>query len=168
MSELHHALGDIGRIRRQLAQNTEFRGYGPATMAGTGVASLLAAAAQSHWIPDPAAHIGQYLALWIGTAVVTSTLAGLQMVTRSRRMHSGLSNDMLRTAVEQFLPAAGAGILLTVVLVHSVPGSVWMLPALWQIIYALGVFFRRTQPAEAHAGGRCVVSADRPGVAVVW
>jgi hypothetical protein len=43
-------------------------------------------------------------------------------------------------AVEQFLPAAGAGALMTVVLVRFVPAALWMLPGLWQVIFSLGVF----------------------------
>ena len=62
------------------------------------------------------------------------------MVTRSRRLHSGLSSEMLRMAVEQFLPAVVAGVLLTFVVWRFVPAATWMLPGLWQIVYALGVF----------------------------
>ena len=40
MSELHNALGDIGSIRRQVASATQFRGYGPVTLAATGVLAL--------------------------------------------------------------------------------------------------------------------------------
>ena len=47
---------------------------------------------------------------------------------------------MIRMAVEQFLPSAGAGALLTVVLTAFVPGALWMLPGLWQITFSLGVF----------------------------
>ena len=36
MNELYKALGDISSIRRQMASTTEFRGYGPATLAATG------------------------------------------------------------------------------------------------------------------------------------
>jgi len=42
MSELHKALGDITSIRRQVARSTEFRGYGPATLAATGGIAILA------------------------------------------------------------------------------------------------------------------------------
>lgn len=62
------------------------------------------------------------------------------MYTRTRRIHSGLSNEMLRMAVEQFLPAAGAGLLVTIVLLRYVPQVTWMLPGMWQIIFGLGVF----------------------------
>ena len=60
--------------------------------------------------------------------------------TRTRRIHSGLSNEMLRMAVEQFLPSAGAGLLVTIVLLRYVPIATWMLPGMWQIIFGLGVF----------------------------
>ena len=33
MNDLYKALGDISSIRKQMANATEFRGYGPATLA---------------------------------------------------------------------------------------------------------------------------------------
>jgi hypothetical protein len=140
MGDLHNALADISDIRRQMARSTQFRGYGPATLAGTGFAAIVASVGQAFWVPDPASHLQTYLCLWIGTAVLCSIVAGVQIYTRTRRLHSGLSNEMLRTAVEQFLPAVGAGMLVTGVLVRSVPSVLWMLPGLWQVIYSLGVF----------------------------
>jgi hypothetical protein len=140
MNDLYKALGDISRIRRQMASTTEFRGYGPATLAATGIFAILAAGAQGHWVPDPVSHISAYLSIWISTAVLSAVLTGVQMYTRTRRIHSGLSNEMLRMAVEQFLPSAGAGLLVTIVLLRYVPIATWMLPGMWQIIFGLGVF----------------------------
>lgn len=140
MSDLHKALGDISSIRRQMAQSTEFRGYGPATLAATGVFAILTASAQAIWLPDPANHISAYVILWMSTAVLSAVLTGVQMHTRSRRIHSGLSNEMIRMAVEQFLPAAGTGLLVTIVLARFVPAVFWMLPGLWQVIFSLGIF----------------------------
>jgi hypothetical protein len=140
MSELHKALGDIGSIRRQMAHATEFRGYGPATMAVTGVIALAAAVAQWLALPDPAARIAAYLAIWIAIAIVSAAIAGVQMYTRSRRIHSGLSDEMIHMAVEQFLPSGVAGLLVTVVLLVYVPTDLWLLPGLWQIVFGLGIF----------------------------
>jgi hypothetical protein len=140
MNDLNHALGDINEIRRQMARSTQFRGYGPATLAGTGAVALVAAVVQAFWLPDPANHLRAYLGLWIGTAVISSAVAGVQIYTRTRRLHSGLSDEMLRTAVEQFMPSVGAGILITWVLVRFAPSVLWMLPGIWQVIYSLGVF----------------------------
>jgi hypothetical protein len=140
MTDLYKALGDIRSIRRQMAHSTEFRGYGPATLATTGVIAVLAASAQAIWLPDPINHIAAYLGLWISTALLSATLTGVQMYTRTRRIHSGLSNEMIRMAVEQFLPAAGTGLLLSIALALFVPGVFWMLPGLWQVIFSLGIF----------------------------
>ena len=140
MDDLNKALGDISSIRRQVARTTEFRGYGPATLAATGVIAILAAAAQALWLPDPAGHILLYLAIWVTTAIVSATLIGVQTVTRAQRIHSGMADEMIHMAVEQFLPSVGAGALLTLVLIRSVPSAFWMLPGLWQIIFSLGVF----------------------------
>jgi hypothetical protein len=123
-----------------VASTTEFRGYGPATLAATGLFAVLAAAAQMHWVPDPAHHISAYLSIWIATAVISATLTSAQMYTRTRRIHSGLSDEMLRMAVVQFLPSVGAGLLMTVVIVHYAPAVTWLLPGLWQVIFSLGVF----------------------------
>jgi hypothetical protein len=140
MDDLNKALGDISSIRRQVARTTEFRGYGPATLAATSAFAVLAGVAQTFWIPQPAAHVSQYLGLWYATAFISVALAGFQMYTRSRRIHSGLSDEMIHMAVEQFLPAIGAGVLLTLVLLRAVPELGWMLPGLWQVTFSLGVF----------------------------
>jgi hypothetical protein len=140
MDDLHKALGDISSIRRQMARSTEFRGYGPATLAVTGFLAISAAWAQAIWLPDPARHIPLYLGVWISTAIVSAALIGVQTVTRTHRMHSGMADAMIRMAVEQFLPSAAAGGLLTLVIIRAVPSALWMLPGLWQIIFALGVF----------------------------
>ncbi|MGA3091611.1 MAG: hypothetical protein ABSD75_23620 [Terriglobales bacterium] len=139
MNDLHKALGDISSIRRQVAQSTEFRGYGPATLASTGVLALATAGAQARWLPDPANHIPAYLSIWIWT-VLSAALIGMQMYARTRRIHSGMADEMIRMAVEQFLPSVGAGALITLALVRYAPTVVWMLPGLWQIVFSLGVF----------------------------
>ena len=52
MDDLNKALGDISSIRRQVARSTEFRGYGPATLAATGGIAVLAAASQALLLPE--------------------------------------------------------------------------------------------------------------------
>ena len=140
MSKLDKALGDISTIRRQMAESTQFRGYGSATLGVTGLFAILGAGVQTAWLGDPVGHIRVYLIIWISTAVLSAALTGTQMYRRSRRMHSGLSDHMIRMAVEQFLPAVGAGVLITIVLARVVPTVSWMLPGMWQLIFSLGIF----------------------------
>lgn len=140
MNDLHKALGEISSIRRQVARSTEFRGYGPATLATTGVFAVVAAGLQAWMVPDAAHHQAAYLAIWISTAAVSVALAGVEVYRRSQRVHSDMSDEMIRMAVEQFLPSFAAGLLITIVLLRAVPVVAWMVPGLWQVIFSLGIF----------------------------
>jgi len=140
MSNLDRALAEISAIRGQMARASEFRGYGPATFAITGLLALIAALGQALWLKDPAGHVGTWLGLWVCVAAVSAAIIGFEMVTRSRRIHSDLADAMIRTAVEQFLPSAAAGGLMTAVLAWVAPQSLPLLPGLWQITFSLGVF----------------------------
>ena len=160
MDELRKALVDIGSIRRQIAHATEFRGYGPATLAGTAAFAIVAALFQERFMPDPTNHLALYLAIWVWTAAASAALIGAQMRARSRRIHSGLADEMIRMAVEQFLPSAVVGALVTVVLVRYVPQGTWMIPGLWQITSGLGVFSSsRFLPRQIVAAGAWYVLA---------
>jgi hypothetical protein len=66
------------------------------------------------------------------------TIIAIEAVMRSRRVHAGLALEMIQAALEQILPPLCAGLLLTMVLILSAPGSAWMLPGLWQVIFSLG------------------------------
>jgi hypothetical protein len=154
MKDLDKALADITAIRSQMARGTEFRGYGPLTVAATGLLAMLAAATQALWLPDPASNVVAYLALWVATAAVSVVLIGVEMVARSRRIHSGLADEMIHAATEQFIPAGVAGMLITVVLYRFASESLWMLPGLWQIVFSLGLFAScRSLPRPMFAAG---------------
>ena len=140
VTDLHKALAEIHLIRDQLARHAEFRGYGPATLAATGALALLASAAQAHWLKDPGREITLYLAIWIATAAVSLIIISIETVMRTRRIHSILAMEMIHSALDQFLPAIVAGLLLTVVLWRCAPQSLWILPGLWQVLFSMGVF----------------------------
>lgn len=140
MRDLDQALTDISAIREQLARGTEFRGYGPATMAATGLLALLVAAAQVLWLKDAATYTPLYFLIWVLTAGACVVLVAIETVKRSRRVHGGLAASMLQSAIEQFLPAIVAGGLLSLLLFRAAPQALWLLPSLWQVIFSLGVF----------------------------
>ena len=77
---------------------------------------------------------------WAATALLSGAMIWIEMQARSRRHHSGLADAMIHQAVEQFLPAGVAGVLLAVVLWKFAPETLWMLPGLWQVLVSLGVF----------------------------
>jgi len=138
--DLDHALGDIAAIRGQMARAAEFRGYGPLALAATALLALAGAWAQPRWVALPLAHPDAYAWYWSAFGAAAAALIAAEAVARARRLHGGLADDMIRAAVEQFLPAAVAGGLLTVCLLHAAPASAPLLPGLWQILFSLGVF----------------------------
>jgi hypothetical protein len=141
MKDLQRALSEIHTIRHQVARGTEFRGYGPASIAASGVLALMVAAAQAEWMTKHGRiDVGSWLALWAGTAAVSVLLSGIETFARARRVHGGFAKEMIQSAVEQFLPAVAVGFLLTVVMLRVAPQEYWMLPGLWQLIFSLGVF----------------------------
>jgi len=121
MKDLNEALAEITAIRSQIARTAEFHGYGPVTVAITGLMALVAGEIQAHKLNNPVHNIVAYIAIWMVTAALSLVLIGFEMVTRSRSMHSGLAEEMIANAVEQFLPAGVAGVLLTLVLVRFAP-----------------------------------------------
>ena len=138
--ELRDALTQITEIRLQLARTEVFRGYRAMPVAFSGGVALLAAVIQAATITDPFGQIGQYLALWIGAAVVSGLAAGLEMTIRARNAATSVTRELTWLAIEQFCPCVMAGALVTVVLLRAAPESLWLLPGLWQIFYGLGIF----------------------------
>ena len=133
-------MSEIAEIRGQMARATEFRGYGAAALAGTAGLAVAAAAGQALWAPQPMATPWAYVGWWSAAAALAAGLIGAEAVARAKRLHGGLADEMIRAAMEQFLPAAIAGMLLTWVLVRYAPASAGLLPGLWQVIFSLGVF----------------------------
>ena len=138
MKELQQALSEIQSIRCQVARGTEFRGYGPASIALSGILALLVAAAQTRWMAST--EVAIWLGVWAGTAAVSVLMTGIETFVRARRVHVGFAREMVQCAVEQFLPAVMVGFLLAAVMVRVAPQDCWMLPGLWQLIFSLGVF----------------------------
>ncbi|MEO1200627.1 MAG: hypothetical protein AAFX39_15595 [Pseudomonadota bacterium] len=140
MSDVDKALLDVARIRSQLAAGTVFQGFGPAVIASTGLLAGVAALAQSLWPQQFAASDRHLLLVWIAVAMLAATLIGLEMIARARRHHGGLADAMLLNAVEVFLPAGFAGAAIAAVVMMFAADQQWMLPGLWQIFLALGIF----------------------------
>jgi len=140
MRDLDRALLDINFVREHIARTTQFKGYGPLTLAATGFFALGVAALEAQL---PARYQGralQFIAVWSATAAVAVILIGIEAIVRSRKLHVGMAVEMLQAAIEQFLPAVTAGVLIAFALARWSPSSLRMLPGLWQIVFSLAVF----------------------------
>src|ERR1700730_13228988 len=140
MRDLDKALADIFAIRSQIAARTAFRGYGPAAVAATSGVALITTILQFLWLDDPTGHPIAFFSGWAAAALVAGAMIWIEMQARSRRHHSGLADAMIHQAIEQFLPAGVAGVLLAVMLWKFAAETLWMLPGLWQVLVSLGVF----------------------------
>ena len=138
MRDVDKALADILEIRSRIASHTDFRGYGPMTIAVTGAIGLSTAAAQSIW--GLASTPFLFVAQWLGTAALCAVVIGLEMAGRSKRLHSSLADAMIYQAIEQFLPATAASVFFPILIVEFSPQNSWMLPGLWQVFVSLGIF----------------------------
>jgi len=137
---LQRALAEISEIRGAIAEVNDFRGYGPVSVAASGVLALAVASAQAHWAMRFAADPRNFFAVWIGVAALAACMTSLETFKRTRRVHADLAVPMMQRALEQFAPALIAGALLTAVLFRFAPQALWLLPGLWQIVFSLGVF----------------------------
>jgi hypothetical protein len=155
MRDLDKALADIIAIRSQLAAGTAFRGYGSATIAATSGVALTTAVLQYLFLANPTNSPLTFFLGWAAAAALSCAMIWIEMVARTRRHHSGLADAMLYQAVEQFLPAGIAGVLLAVMLWKFAPETLWLLPGLWQVLTSLGVFasVRSLPRTVALAGG---------------
>jgi hypothetical protein len=140
MTELQRALNDIAAMREQLARSCEFHGFGPKTLAMTGLLAFAVAATQPLWLGDASAHAERFVLEWFATALLSITLIGIEAVARARREHGSMALPFLQTALQHFAPAIAAGGLLTAALLRNVPQSAWMLPGLWQLLFSVGAF----------------------------
>lgn len=147
MDDLKKALSDIADIRGAIVASTAFRGLGPVALAITAGLAFVVALAQSLWLPDPNAQPLAFFAAWIATGVACVVIIGVEMARRARQLQSGLADDMILNAAQQFLPSLVAGAALALVLAWFSPETLWILPGLWEILVALGIFaFVRALP----------------------
>jgi hypothetical protein len=139
--ELNEALSQISEIRRQMARGEIFRGYRSATTAFSGCVAVAACVIQKFWLPR--GNIDAYLMLWLIAAGVSLAVVATEMIVRCYKSDSSLQREMTQIAVEQFVPCLVAGGLLTYVVLHFAWGSFWMMPGLWAVLFAMGIFASR-------------------------
>jgi hypothetical protein len=138
--ELREALTQIAEIRQSMARGEVFRGYRAATTAFSGVVAVGTGVVQAVVMPSAEKVPLEYVMLWSGAAAVCLVAVGVEMVVRTRRSASVVQRQLTLLAVEQFVPSVVAGGLLTWGICEWAVGAVWMLPALWMVLFSLGVF----------------------------
>ncbi len=138
--ELNEAIGRISEIHKRLVRTETFRGFHSLTVGFTGLLGIVAAFVQGNCIERPIEHIGDYLTLWVGAALVNLVVIGAELAYRWMSTDSPLKQRLTVQAIQQFSPCLAAGGLFTGIIVTCAPEAVWILPGLWAVFFSLGVF----------------------------
>jgi hypothetical protein len=136
--ELRDAIEQITTIRTQLAATERLRSLRAVPVALSGLMALATAAAQSCWVTDPAREPDRYLALWLGTALLSGIAASVEVARRAQRSESALGVANARLAAIQFVPSLMVGAIVTFFFTTRLPELLWVLPGLWQMLFGLG------------------------------
>ena len=140
MSDVENALSHIAEIRGQLAASIKFRGFAPQAVAVTAMLAFGTAGAQA-LAPDEFANTPEaMLGLWVMLAPVCVLIIATEALARARTFHGGMAQAMIDSTLRQFLPPCAAGAVITLILFRLPLAPLWILPGLWQILLALGIF----------------------------
>jgi len=139
--ELAHALDQISEIHGQLAKSETFRGYRPLPIALSGVVALAAALAQPY-VAAAATEAG-YVLYWVAMAAACGALCGGEILYNYVAREDRFARRTTRRVVGQFAPCLAAGVAVTVGLWQLGAPGVGLLPALWTLLYGLGLFSSR-------------------------
>ncbi len=147
--DLRDAMTQISEIRQRMVRSQVFRGYRSATVALMGVLALVAAAFQDRCIPR--GHVFAFVTYWSIIAAMCMIASGVELLVRYHRTGSSLQRNLTVLAITQFLPAILAGAGIAGILMRMAPQAAWMLPGLWAILLAMGIFASRHVLSQAMA-----------------
>jgi hypothetical protein len=138
--EVREALDHIAEIRQRLAESELFHGYRALPVATSGLLALAAGWLQPWFAPDPVRNVRAFVMLWSAVAVLS--VAGAALTMGLRDCFAGPSHTRALTwiALRQFVPCLFSGAVVTGAVVRYSPESAWLLPGLWQLFFAQGVF----------------------------
>ncbi|WP_373649530.1 hypothetical protein [Schlesneria sp. DSM 10557] len=138
--EYREAAAQIDLIWTQIVRTERFRGYRPTTVAATGLLGLFAAAVQPWLVPVPEQHPDAYIQLWSSIAVASLSLMLLEVGLSYLRSESRIERRLTCQALQQFFPSLLGGGIMTWGISQFHPESIPLLPGIWAILFALGIF----------------------------
>ncbi len=147
--DVSQAMSQLAEIHKHLTRTEVYRGYRSQTVAVTGVVALVGATFQSAILDS----LGGLNAVhyWVTIAVVNVLLVASDIVWDYYRAFSPLQRKMTATVIGQLLPCLAVGAVVTVAVALKVPHFLGLLPGLWALLYAMGIFASR--PHLAHGVG---------------
>ena len=132
------AAQQLSDIHAQLAKGEIYRGYRPAPVALSGVIGVAAGFAQPLLVGDGF----EFVWFWVGVAVLNLTINGLSILSGYLR-EDRYGQRHTETVVGQLLPSLAAGAVLTAAALLLKPALISALPAVWALLFGLGLFASR-------------------------
>jgi hypothetical protein len=146
--DVPQALDRIEEIHAQIAKGEVFRGYRPLPVALAGAIGLLAGWLQPRVVPaDDDGTL--FLAWWLTVAVLNAAVNAAVIAAGYARCRDAFARRHTRQVVGQILPALAAGGVVSLALFVADHGLVRVLPGLWALFFALGLFASRPYLARA-------------------
>jgi hypothetical protein len=154
------ALDDLSFIRETMERATTVT-----SVPGRGGAAMGLTALAAAWLASRQATPAEWLAVWLGEAVIALGIGGITMVRKADATGSSLRTRAGRLFVGSFVPPVLAGAVLTAACYYL--GLTRILPAVWLLLYgtavtAAGAFSVRAVPVM----GVCFMILGAVGFAV--
>ena len=138
--DVSQALEQLNEIQHHLGRSEIYRGYRSRTLALLGVTGLVCAAVLDFgWsTAAPVERVG----FWVAVATLNLAIASWEILGDYGNLQTEHQKRITRRTVGQFLPTLAAGALLTMAFVTR-GANLDMLPGIWSLLFALGVFASR-------------------------
>lgn len=141
MLETKRALDQIAEIHGHLARGEVYRDYRALPVALSGAGAVIAAALQRPILGT--APGGGFVVYWLVVALLCAPIAAGGVLRGYLRAATAAERRHTRTVVGQLLPSLLAGAAVSLALGFAGPEARTLLPGLWSILFALGVFASR-------------------------
>ena len=140
LMELREALDHIAEIRHRLTESELFYGYRALPIAASGLFALAGAQAQPLVVPEPTLEVETYVLFWSAIAALSVACAAVWVGFRDYWAGPSQTRALTWIAVRQFVPCLFSGAVVAVAIVRLAPHAAWLLPGLWQLFFAQGIF----------------------------
>ena len=137
--ELEKALSQISEIHAHVVRGELFRGYRSVPMAVTGLLAIAGAGLQE--FAFQATDARGFALYWLAVAGVCGVVCAFDLWLQGRFLDSRTIRQRTLPVLAQYLPALVVGATVTWLLFDGPHAA--LLPGLWAIVHALGVFSSR-------------------------
>jgi len=124
-------------VYQQLARTAGFRGFRPSFLFSVSVAA--AGATAGICLLATRLSATSVALAWVGVAAAIGLAVAAVIVLPALRAEPVVAREAVRGVINQMLPPLGVGAVLTAVILLQHPEAVAFLPAVWLVLFGLGI-----------------------------